>query len=150
MGVAVPLETLRELSKIDEPEDFKAEIYRRLGNRPLATPIEDRVLCAVYIENQVIARPRGPDGKVIELLKPDEQVKESIWQGKVMLVLAVGEAAFKDNSEYAWRGRVPKPGDWVLSKVSATTQTEFRRIPSRIVHDYLIEAILDDPRDITS
>lgn len=142
MGVTVPLRTLENLSKIVEPEDFKSEVLRMIGN-DAPKPLGDRILCAVYIENEQL----GTTGK---LIKTHTQTQESIWQGKAMLVIDVSPGACLDTSEYSWYGPKIKPGDWIIAKVSATTQTEIKQLPCRLIHDYLVEAVVSDPRHITS
>jgi hypothetical protein len=142
MGVAVPLRTLEHLRKIVDPEDFKQEVFSLIGNdAPQACG--DRIVCVVYIRNEQL----GTTGKLVSTL---EQTKEDIWQGTAMLVVDVSPGACIDTSEYSWYGPKIKRSDWIIAKVSATTQTEIKRVPARIIHDYLVEAVVSDPRHVTS
>ena len=142
MGVTVPLRTLERLRKIVDPEDFKTEVFRMIGN-DAPQPCGDRIFCVVYVENEQL----GTTGKLVKTL---DQTKESIWQGKAMLVVDVSEGACIDTTEYKWYGPKVKRGDWIVAKVSATTQLEIKDVPCRIIHDYLIEAVVSDPRHVTS
>ena len=142
MGVTVPLQTLEDLSKIDDPDEYITACRRMIGNN-MPEPFGNRVVCAVYIENEKL-------GKTGKLYKTQQMVKESIWQGKVMCVLAVGPAAFKDDQFTSFYGQSVKPGDWVTSKVSATTQQEICGLSVRVIEDRFIETKINDPRIETS
>jgi hypothetical protein len=142
MGVAVPLKTLDKLSKIDDPSEFEAEVRRLMGNA-YVEPILNKMVCAVYIENEAL----GTTGK---LFKPTDLIKESIWQSKTMLVLRCGPAVCEDNEYQSWYGQKIKPGDWVVAKVTAATQVEVETMPCRIIEDRFIDAIVGDPRIVTS
>ena len=148
-GVVVPLKTIARLSKIYEPEDWKVEVFRMFGNR-MPEINGNRVLCAVYLEGDFHLKGTRSDGTEYKILKSDDAKKESIWQSKSMLVLAVGGAAFVDTSEYSHYGFKAKVGDWVSAKISNCSQAEFNEMPCRIIQDYLIETKMDDPRWLTS
>lgn len=148
-SVAVPLQTIKKLSSIYDPEEWKREVFSMLGNH-MPKVNGNRVLCAVYIENDFHSEVKRPDGTSVKILKSDDQKKESIWQSKTMMVLALGSAAFVDTDEYSHYGFKVKPGDWVTARISNCSQIEMKKMPLRIIADYLIETQIEDPRDVTS
>ena len=147
MGVAVPLKTLSFLSGLDDPEEFKVEVNRMIGNA-MPEVLLNRVLCAVYIASEKMSDVVGPQGQ--RLVRTLDAVKEDIWQGKPCLVLKVGPAAFVDDAAMSFYGQKVKPGDWVTFKMVHATQQEINRMPCRIIEDRFIEAIFHDPRHVTS
>jgi hypothetical protein len=149
MPVVVPEKTLEEFSKIIEPDDFKAAVFKKLGNsRPRV--FGNRIMCAVYIANERLTEVTTKAGLVIPLYKTKDQIKEDIWQGKPCLVIAKGEAAFKDTPQYPFYGDDVQVGDWVTFQVAAGKQLEYERMPCRIVYDWQIDQVVPDPRMVTS
>lgn len=148
-SVAVPLQTIQKLSKLYDPEEWKREVFAMLGN-DMPEINGNRVLCAVYIENDFHSEVKRADGTSVKILKSDDQKKESIWQSKTMMVLAVGAAAFVDTDEYGHYGFRVKPGDWVTARISNCTQIEMKKMPLRVIQDYMIETKVHDPRIVTS
>lgn len=140
MAVAVPHKTLEILSRIFDPEAWKAEIFRMFGNQKPKLAA-NQVLCAVYIEHEKTA------GGII---KPQEVVAEDIWQGKPCMVVDKGPAAFVDNEAVSHYGFNAEPGDWVTFKIGNCTQIEVNKVPCRIIEDRFIQANWPDPRMVTS
>jgi hypothetical protein len=147
MAVAVPLDTLRRLSKLEDPDEFRTEVHRMMGNQ-MPEMFLNRILCAVYIENEHYRSATGTG--LSTLVKAPDAIKEDIWQGKPCLVLAVGPAAFVDDTQTSFYEQSVKPGDWVTFKVSNSTQIEINKVPCRIIEDRFIEAKYSDPRQVTS
>ena len=142
MGVTVPLRTLDKLSKIVEPADFETEVRRMIGNE-MPEVLGPRVLAAVYIENEQL-------GTTGALVKAPDSIKESIWQSKTMLVLAVSPMAFKNDAYTDFCGLSVKPGDWITARISDTSMIEIKGMPCRYVKDFQIEGKVCDPRVVTS
>ena len=149
MGVAVPLETIDKLSGIHDPEEWKREVFRMIGNR-MPKVNGNRVLAVVYISPDVHKEITTEDGNIVKIYKSADSKKEDIWQGKPMMVLAVGSEAYKDTVEYTHGDFSVKPGDWITTRISNCEQFEYMKLPMRIVQDYLVSVSVDDPRLITS
>lgn len=149
MGVATPLKTIETLADIEDPEEWKRKVFDLIGNE-MPRVHGNRVLCAVYIQPGHHAQGTRNDGSSYKILKTTDSMKEDIWQSKLMMVLAVGPAAFKDTNEYSHYGITLKPGDWVMAQIHNCSQREIKKMPCRSIQDYLIEEDYEDPRTVTS
>jgi len=83
------------------------------------------------------------------IIVPDVQhgsLKEDKYQGKVGLVMKVGELAFQDDETHAWGEFKPKVGDWVVVNVGDTFSFDIpddRRC--RIVDEQNVRAVVPVP-----
>lgn len=149
MGVAVPLKTIEELSGIHDPEEWKRRVFDMFGNA-MPEINGDRVYCAVYIGPDVHTEVKRKDGTIVPIYKSADSTKEDIWQSKMMMVVALGNAAYVDTTEGSHYGFQLKPGDWVSAQIHNCSQEEFRKMPMRTLYDWQIEKKWNDPRDMTS
>ncbi len=120
------------------PVDPKHEIFREVASYLAdVTPLGAEVLLAVYI------RPEKTKGGI---LLPGNQGprKEDSYQGKVGLVLALGEMAFTDDATHKWPTK-PKVGDWVAINVGDTWAFELGPRRCRVVEDVDVKLILQRP-----
>ena len=96
-------------------------------------------MVATYIE------PETTSGGII---KPQARLNESLYQGKVGLVLKPGATAFKYYGSFEWEGPVPKVGEWVFYRASDTKQCVINRISCRFIADELIMGRVKNPETI--
>jgi hypothetical protein len=141
MSLVVPIKTIEALSEIKDPDDYRVEIFRRIGNLENMEVFLNRILIAVYIQ---YARSKGGG-----LILPTDHIKEDLWQGRAAMVLRCGPAAFVDNESTSFYGHMVHPGDWVSCRVQKGTPLEINQVPCRLIEDYDIEMRILDPRYIT-
>jgi co-chaperonin GroES (HSP10) len=119
--------------------DPKQEIMEALGPYLAdVQPLGTEVLLAVYI------RPERTRGGLL-LTENQGMRKEDLHQGKVCLVLAMGELAFSEDATHRWGGITPKVGDWVAINVGDTWAFELGNRRCRVVEDVDVRLILKQP-----
>lgn len=128
---------LAELAKFTDAEEQKAEILRKLGSLdfiPWLKPTE--VLVAIYVA------PEKTSGGIIRI---DKSIEEDRWQGKVGLLLKMGEAAYKYDGSAVWEGPVPEIGDWVFMRVNDAWDIDLKGVACRIIESDLTKGGITDP-----
>lgn len=128
-------QAVRMTHTVDPRDEIRAELRDHLGD---VQPLGTEVLLAVYI------RPEKTSGG---LFLPANQGprKEDSFQGKVGLVLAMGEAAFHEDANHRWGTVTPKVGDWVAVNVGDTWAFELGGRRCRVVEDVDVKLILQRP-----
>lgn len=134
MSVIVPRAAIRNIAAAADP---RQEIIKQLGDLGGFHVTGDMVLIAAYIRSE---KTKGG------IIRPDSNVEEDVWQGKVGLVVKLGTAAFKDTNDYTFDSRdIPDVEDWVVFKVGDSWQLQVNGVPCRLVRDVNIRGILKDP-----
>lgn len=82
------------------------------------------------------------------LYLPDKTKGEGRFQGKVGLVLRMGERAFKWDGPYEFDGLAPGVGDWVVFRPADAWETGINGVLCRWVHDQMIVARVKTPEDV--
>lgn len=121
--------------RVDPREEILADVRSLLAD---VTPLGTEVLLAVYIR---------PERTVGGILLPQNQGprKEDLWQGKVGLILSMGEAAFSEDEHHRWGRTVPQVGDWVAINVGDTWSFELGGRRCRVVEDVDVKLIVRRP-----
>ena len=133
MSVVVPHRAIERVSLATDP---KAEIFDIVGDLSGVRLMGDTVLLGTYI------RPGKTKGGII---RPDDNVAEDVWQGKVGLVLKLGPDAFEDTPDYAFNGQKVAIGEWCIYKVGDAWSLNVSGYPCRLVRDVSIRLKVDDP-----
>lgn len=124
-------------------EDFGTLVQENLGDLSDFKVLGSNVLVATYIA------PRTTSGGII---LSDKGVDEDRWQGKVGLVLKVGEDAFKYNytpgGAYEFTGTAPKAGDYITFHTSDARELSVRGVSCKLIDASLIRMIVPSPDDI--
>ena len=94
------------------------------------------VLLATYI------RPNVTPGGII---RPDTNVEEDVWQGKVGLVLKLGPNAFVDDDDARFYGQKVELNEWCVYKVGDAWSVTIGNWPCRLVRDSSIKMKVKDP-----
>lgn len=137
MSVVVPRASITRIAAAADP---KEEILKQLGNLDGFHIMGDMALVAHHI------RAEKTKGGII---RPDSNVEEDIWQGKVGLLVKVGTTAFADTSDFSFaQADVPDIHDWVVFKVGDAWQLQVNGVPCRLVRDVNIRGIVEDPNII--
>jgi co-chaperonin GroES (HSP10) len=109
--------TVVELSQAD-PKLAKAIYIQKVGDLSKEVVLYDLVLVATYF------RPERTQGGII---RPDDNIREDEYQGKVGLVLKLGEDISQPRCE---------PGDWVVYSIKDGWAVTINGVPCRLVpHD---------------
>lgn len=125
-----------ELSERDGSVSFKNLVLKSLGDLSGITLLADNVLVATYV------KPRKTSGGII---MPDNTVTEDRYQGKIGLVIKIGEGAFKYVGGYKYEGTVPKIGEYVAFHTSDAREMGLNGVSVKFVPDSLVRMILPDP-----
>ena len=124
-------------------EDFKDVVLAAIGDLSEFHVLGSDVLIATYIA------PKRTAGGII---LTDKGAEEDRWQGKVGLVLKIGEDAFrysyKAGGAYEYDGIKPKVGDYVAFHTSDTREIGIRGVSCRTIDAALIRMIVPSPEDI--
>lgn len=99
----------------------------------------NRVLVATYVESETT---KGG------IIRPQRNLDESRFQGKVGLVLAMGPLAFRFDDPEEYQTPMPAFGDWIFYRASDTFECGFSGVLCRIVTDDAVMGILDNPEVI--
>lgn len=103
------------LSKLDGPEEQKAEIFRHLGDLDQYELLDDECLVATYAESNILSQGKDIHGKEYKIIGTDNRAAESRYQGKAVLLVKMGPTAFQwHNNGQEYTGIKPKVGDWVV------------------------------------
>lgn len=123
--------------EVEHDRDPKLEIMEAVA--PYLADIEplaDIAMVAVY------TRPDRTKGGI---LLADRTRDEDLYQGKVGLVLKLGNLAFVEDENHTWGGRTPQVGDWVCYRVGDTFPFIVGERTCRFVRDVNVKAILHRP-----
>lgn len=133
MSIVLPRQAIDLVSQATDP---KAEMTKKVGNLDQIDVMYNMVLVATYI------RPSKTKGGII---RPDQNVEEDVWQGKVGLVLKCGPDAFQDDNDMTFNGQKAEVGEWVVFKVGDAWQLIVGDWPCRLVRDSSIRMKLANP-----
>lgn len=126
----------RVIDLISNSKDPKKDILRIVGNLDGVEVKWNMVLVATYI------RPSKTSGGII---RPDINVAEDEWQGKVGLVLKCGPMAYVDDAETQFNGESVRAGEWAVYKVGDAWSVNINGYPCRIIRDSSIKLTVTDP-----
>src|SRR3954469_22158617 len=133
MSVVLPRKAIDFVSRAADP---KKSMIEKVGDLSKIDVMFNMVLVATYI------RPGTTSGGII---RPDSNLEEDVWQGKVGLVLKCGPDAFRDDDEVTFNGQKAEVGEWVVFKVGDAWQLLVGDWPCRLVRDSSIRMKLADP-----
>jgi hypothetical protein len=140
--LTIPRQTIERFSKCHTPDALRDEIWNSLGTSLHSLDIMfNRILVAIYV------RPERSSGGVYFAQQTKE---EDLWQGKVGLVLKMGDDAFKDDPAggYYFGGQRAVVGEWVVFKIGDTWDLLVNDVPCRLIEDAHIKIKAADPRII--
>ncbi len=125
-------------------KDFKSTVQRDLMPTVKKSAADDgidvlgsNVLCAVYIA------PEKTSGGII---RPEGHIHQDIHQGKVGLILKMGDMAFKFDGPFEYKGKSPKIGDYVMYRASdAANKLGLCGFSCVLVDSSLIRMVVGNP-----
>lgn len=132
MSLAVPRQVIKSASISADP---KQHIFDTVGHLKSVEVSGDGVLMGIYF------RPEKTAGGII---RPDSNVEEDAFQGKVGLVLKLGPNAFRDENGELYEERF-EVGDWAVFKVGDAWQVSVMGYPCRMARDIHLKMKIKDP-----
>jgi co-chaperonin GroES (HSP10) len=132
MGVVIPKWT----NRLSQSGDFKKDVMAALGDLEGVEVFHNMVMIATYI------RPEKTAGGII---RPQENVQEDVFQGKVGLVVKKGPMAFVDDGSTQFYGQTAEVGDYIVYRPSDAWDMTVRGVHCRLVPDVRIKARVNDP-----
>lgn len=136
MPVASNIQKVMEVSRSGDPRQGIKNIMGDLSDFEVEANL---VLVAIYI------RPEKTKGGII---RPDANVEEDIYQGKVGLVLKKGPIAYAEWEDEDKRGQVAKEDDWVVSNIGDGWAIRVKGYPCRLIPYERIRMRVSDPEAI--
>jgi len=116
--------------------NFRKWLKDKLGTLDDYTVLGTNVLVATYI------RPEKTTGGII---RPETNIQEDIHQGKVSLILKMGEGAFKFDGPYVFVGTKPKVGDYVMHHSSDPRALSLNEVSCKLIDSSMVRMIVPDP-----
>ena len=98
-------------------EEARKEIIDAVGDLSGVHIYGNQILVAPYVRPAVTAK-----GFKTSMAMQ----REDVWQGKASMVLKLGPVAFKDVDPDTFGGILPKPGDFIFSRVQDTFQIDIK------------------------
>ena len=96
----------------------------------------------------LIARPKLEEKTQGGVIIPDKLKGLEQTASIVGLVIALGDAAYKDAEKFP-DGPYCKEGDFVIFRSYSGTRFKLRGEEFRLINDDTVEAVVDDPREYT-
>lgn len=135
MGVV----TARNTARLSRATDPKQAILDAVGDLSTFDIFHNQILVVTYVRPEITA------GGII---RPNDNVDEDEYQGKVGLVVKIGPTAFLDNDDEDFQGQNLNVGDWVVYRTGDGWQLTIRGTACRILTDRTIRMRTKNPGDI--
>lgn len=134
----MPVATARKTKKLSESKDFRVSLKEEIGDLSGIEVYFNNILVATYI------RPV----KIGSIIRPDLNIDEDNYQGKVGLVLKKGPMAFKDDESITFDGLNVHEGDYVVYRVGDGWDVTVNGVACRMLVDRNIRMRVQDPEVI--
>ena len=128
----------RKTQALSQAQDPRKALLEAVGDLSDVEVYYNQILVGTYV------RPNVTKGGII---RPEENVKEDEYQGKVGLVLKVGPSAFVSDDE-DFMGQNVEVGDWIVYRVGDGFPLILRDTACRMLTDRNIRLRIKDPGDI--
>jgi co-chaperonin GroES (HSP10) len=129
----------RKTSQLATAKDPKQALFDAVGDLSGYDIFHNQILVAIYV------RPNITAGGV---WRPDDNIREDEYQGKVGLVVKVGPTAFRDTDDETFDGQNVAVGDWVVFRTGDGWQLNIRDTACRILTDRTVRMRVKNPGDI--
>lgn len=122
---------------VDSLEDPKLKILEDVKEHIDGfLPLSSQVLVAIYVR---------PNKTKSGIHLSDRTVEEDLYQGKVGLILKMGDLAFVDDANHKFGENRPKVGDWIVYRIGDTFPFVLGNRYCRFVEDVSVKAIISRP-----
>lgn len=117
--------------------DFREYIEAKLGDELEGIDVLfSQVLLATFI------LPEKTAGGII---RPDENIRQDVYQGKIGLIIKMGESAYKYDGPYPYEGVRPEVGDYVMCHSSDPRELAIKGVSCKLVDSSLCKMRVKDP-----
>lgn len=130
------LASAQKIAELSQARDPKQALLDAVGDLSKEKVFFNHILVATYITSEKTA------GGII---RPQNNIREAEYQGKVGLVIQKGPQAFKDDAEVEFDGQNVERGDWVVFRVGDGFACTINGIPCRMLTDRAIRMKLTKP-----
>lgn len=135
------LQNSNVLALAQRTTSFQEAVEAKIGKAVKATKIlGELVMVATYVP---------PEKTKGGLILPGKTLDENRFQGKVGMVVKLGESAFKYTGPYdhegSYSGTKPKVGDYVIYRSSDGMEMFINGTSVRLIDSHLIKMVIDDP-----
>lgn len=134
--MSIAVQQIAALSRSTNP---KEDLIKAAGDLSGLDVMHNQILVATYI------RPEKTAGGII---RPNSNLQEDEYQGKVGLVLKIGPTAFVNGDDIDFAGQKVSVGDWVVYRVGDGWQVTINKLPCRLLTDRAIRLRVTKPEDI--
>lgn len=132
----MPVATAPKITAMSLASNPKLAVTNAVGDLSKVEVFFDLVLLGTYI------RPEKTAGGII---RPDSNIQEDEFQGKVGLVLKKGPNAFVDDQDITYGGQNIDVGDWVVFFVGDAKSITINGAPCRLLRASQIRMKVPDP-----
>lgn len=134
----MPVATARKVIDLSQSKDPAKDLAAAVGDLSGHELFFNQILVATYI------RPEKTAGGIY---RPQNNVEEDIYQGKVGLVLKKGPSAF-NNDEIDYQGQNVEPGEWIVFRVGDGWSCTINGVACRVVADTSIRMKIKNPEGV--
>ncbi len=113
---------------VEHAEDPKEALFAKIGPLPEDIVQGSRILVAIY-QPPMVRKTGG--GIILTDAMSEEDYDEYVWQGKVGVIVAMGEKAYVDDETTKFNGLKNEIGDWVWFMPSDGQGCEVNEVPCR-------------------
>lgn len=113
-------------------EDPKQLLLKKVGEIPAEFVQFSRILVAIY---QPPVAEKTDGGVFLTNSMSSSDMEEFFWQGKVGLIVAMGDQAYVDDETTKFHGTKNKVGDWVWFRASDGQSCEVNGVFCRIFRE---------------
>jgi co-chaperonin GroES (HSP10) len=135
----MPVVSAQKITQLSQAKDPKTAMLEAIGDTSGEELFHNQILVVTYV------RPEKTTGGII---RPQTNVGEDEYQGKVGLVVKKGKTAFVSDDEQDFKDQDVDVGDWVVYRVGDGWALTIRGTPCRILTDRTIRMKVKSPEDI--
>jgi len=125
--------------KMSHDVDPKQELLEKVGKLDDVTVFNNNILVAIYIR---------PNKTKSGIFLTDDTTEQDRYQGKVGLVVKLGNSAFEDETGRWFKGIQVKVGDWVIFRPSDGWSVSINGQPCRILEDVTVRGSVQHPDSV--
>ncbi len=122
--------------KMTHAVDPKQDLIEKLGDLSEIEVFNNNIMVAIYIR---------PSKTKSGIFLTDDTTEQDKYQGKVGLIVKMGNSAFEDETGRWFKGVQVKVGDWVVFRPSDGWSIAYNGQPCRIMDDVVIRGRVKHP-----
>lgn len=127
------MKALAMLHPTNPADDLRAEVSGLIEQTEVLGPW---ILVALY---------KRPDKTAGGVYLTDRVKDEDIYQGKVGLILKMGDMAFVPDENHQWPEKTPAVGDWIVFRISDAWPLIIGKQHCRLVQDVNVRMVIQSP-----